>query len=74
MYIIAGGAGNIEGLESIGSNVSYNAFAYNADFSYAQVDFQDANHLQVQFIRSSTGEILDSSVLYKEHTEQFVVQ
>jgi acid phosphatase type 7 len=28
MYIIAGGAGNIEGLSSVGSNVSYNAFAY----------------------------------------------
>ena len=74
MYIVAGGAGNIEGLSSVGSNVSYNAFAYAADFSYATMTFLDSNNLQVNFIRSSTGEILDSSVLYKSHTQQFVVQ
>jgi acid phosphatase type 7 len=34
----------------------------------------DGNNLQVDFIRSSTGEILDSSVLYKSHTQQFAVQ
>ena len=28
MYIVAGGAGNIEGLSAVGTNVSYNAFAY----------------------------------------------
>ncbi|KAH8814817.1 Metallo-dependent phosphatase-like protein [Xylogone sp. PMI_703] len=74
MYIVAGGAGNIEGLSSVGSNVSYNAFAYADDFSYATVNFLDANNLKVEFIRSSTGEILDTSVLYKSHNEQFVVQ
>jgi hypothetical protein len=74
MYIVAGGAGNIEGLSAVGSNVSFNAFAYADDFSYATVNFQDENHLQVDFIRSSTGAVLDSSVLYKAHTEQFVVQ
>lgn len=74
MYIIAGGAGNIEGLSSVGSNVSFNVFAYADDYSYATVGFLDANHLQVNFSRSSTGELLDSSILYKSHTEQFVVQ
>ena len=74
MYIVAGGAGNIEGLESVGSNVSYNAFAYADDFSYATVTFKDENNIQVDFIRSSTGAILDSSALYKAHNEQFVVQ
>lgn len=74
MYIVAGGAGNIEGLSSVGSNVSFNAFAYADDFSYATVTFVDGNSLKVDFIRSSTGAVLDSSVLYKSHTEQFVVQ
>lgn len=72
MYIVAGGAGNIEGLSSVGSNFSTNVFAYAADFSYATVTFLDTNNLQVEFIRSSTGEILDTSVLYKSHIEQFV--
>ncbi|KAG8418063.1 hypothetical protein J3458_005501 [Metarhizium acridum] len=69
MYIIAGGAGNIEGLRPIGKNVSYNAFAYADDFSFAKVSFKDEHNLQVDFIRSRTGEVLDTSVLYKEHGE-----
>jgi hypothetical protein len=74
MYIVAGGAGNIEGLSSVGSNVSYNAFAYADDFSYARVSFQSATQLQVDFFRSSTNEVLDSSTLYKAHNQSFVVQ
>ncbi|KAI2621867.1 Metallo-dependent phosphatase-like protein [Xylaria nigripes] len=74
MYIVAGGAGNIEGLTSVGFRQSYNAFAYAEDFSYARISFLDTNQLQVQFIRSTTGEILDQSVLYKSHSKRFVVQ
>lgn len=74
MYIVAGGAGNIEGLSSVGTKQSFNAFAYADDFSYAKVAFLDANHLQVDFIRSNTGEVLDTSTLFKSHAEQFVRQ
>ncbi|KAL2132411.1 hypothetical protein VTI74DRAFT_3809 [Chaetomium olivicolor] len=74
MYIVAGGAGNIEGLTAVGANVSYNRFAYADEFSYATVSFLDAQHLRVDFIRSDNGEVLDSSVLFKAHDQQFVVQ
>lgn len=74
MYIVAGGAGNIEGMSDVGSRQSYNAFAYADDFSYARISLLDKNQLRVQFIRSTTGEILDESVLYKSHSTQFVVQ
>ncbi|KAF1967975.1 Metallo-dependent phosphatase [Bimuria novae-zelandiae CBS 107.79] len=74
MYIVAGGAGNIEGLSSVGGNSTTNVFAYAEDFSYASVSFLDKNNLKVGFIRSSTGDVLDSSVLYKAHSQQFVVQ
>ncbi|TPX19103.1 uncharacterized protein E0L32_011176 [Thyridium curvatum] len=74
MYIVAGGAGNIEGLSSVGSNVSFNAFAYAEDFSFAKITFTDRTHLQVDFIRSSTGDVLDTSVLYKSHADRFVRQ
>ncbi|KAI1104420.1 putative acid phosphatase [Jackrogersella minutella] len=74
MYIVAGGAGNIEGLSAVGSNVSFNSFAYADDFSYATINFLDANNLKVDFIKSATGEVLDTSVLQKSHTQQFVVQ
>ncbi|EEA23301.1 hypothetical protein TMatcc_002159 [Talaromyces marneffei ATCC 18224] len=67
MYIIAGGAGNIEGLTAVGSVPSYNAFVYADDYSYSTLRFLDSNNLQVDFIRSSTGEVLDSSVLFKSH-------
>ncbi|KKY29530.1 putative gamma-glutamyltranspeptidase [Diaporthe ampelina] len=44
------------------------------DFSYATLNFRDENNLEVNFIRSSTGEILDSLTLYKSHSKQVVVQ
>ncbi|KAI1500379.1 Metallo-dependent phosphatase-like protein [Biscogniauxia marginata] len=74
MYIVAGGAGNIEGLSSVGKNLSFNSFAYADDFSYARLSFLDTTNLQVEFIRSITGEILDTSVLHKSHDKRFVVQ
>lgn len=74
MYIVAGGSGNIEGLSDVGANYSTNVFAYDSDFSYAKISLQDKNHLKVDFIRSSTGDVLDSSVLFKSHSQQFVVQ
>lgn len=74
MYIIAGGAGNIEGLSSVGQNISSNRFAYSDQFSYATLTFEDENNLTIQFIESATGDILDSSTLYKSHSEQFVDQ
>ncbi|KAJ6023782.1 hypothetical protein N7540_004579 [Penicillium herquei] len=74
MYIIAGGAGNIEGLSDVGTEPSYTEFAYADDYSYASLKLLDEQHLQVDFIRSSTGEVLDTSTLYKSHETQFVVQ
>jgi len=74
MYIVAGGAGNIEGLSAVGKKTSINAFAYADDFSYATIRFRDANNLEVDFIRSSTGAVLDRSTLFKSHKTQFVRQ
>lgn len=74
MYIIAGGAGNIEGTTSIGPNTTGNVFAYAEDFSYATLTFQDENNLEINFIDSSSGAVLDTSTLYKSHTVQFPVQ
>lgn len=74
MYIIAGGAGNIEGLSDVGTEPDYTEFAYADDYSYATLKLLDEQNLQVDFIRSSTGEVLDSSTLYKSHETQFVVQ
>ena len=74
MYIVAGGPGNIEGLVPIGKRPDFTAFAYAEHFSYASVRFEDEKRLRVEFVESATGEVLDSSVLFKEHDEQFVVQ
>jgi hypothetical protein len=74
MYIVAGGAGNIEGLSSLGANVTGNMWGYDSDFSYSTVTFTDSNHLTVKFLNSNTGAVLDSSTLYKSHKQNFVVQ
>ncbi|KAK3371546.1 Metallo-dependent phosphatase-like protein [Lasiosphaeria ovina] len=74
MYIVAGGAGNIEGLEDVGANTTINRFAYADSFSYATVSFLDTQRLRVDFVRSDSGALLDSSVLFKQHARRFVVQ
>ncbi|KAG5933388.1 hypothetical protein E4U53_001016 [Claviceps sorghi] len=75
MYIIAGGAGNIEGLVKVErTRPSYLAFSYDEDFSYATITFEDAQHLRVDFVRSSTGQVLDTATLNKKHDRRFVVQ
>lgn len=74
MYIIAGGPGNIEGLVKIGKKPSYNAFAYDEHFAYPGLNFLDKEHLQVQFYQSTTGEVIDSTTLYKKHDQRFVHQ
>ncbi|KHN96134.1 Purple acid phosphatase-lik [Metarhizium album ARSEF 1941] len=74
MYIVAGGAGNVEGLSAVGTRPAYTAFAYADDFSYATIRFVDPQNLRVDFYRSSTGELLDSSTLRKAHDRRFVRQ
>ncbi|PWY83333.1 putative acid phosphatase [Aspergillus heteromorphus CBS 117.55] len=59
---------------SVGTEPSYTAFAYADDYSFASLRFLNATDLQVDFIRSETGEVLDSSVLHKDHATQFVMQ
>ena len=75
MYIVAGGAGNIEGLTKVKSQTNAGVpFVYDADYSYGRITFQDKNNLQVQFIRSQDDSVLDTSVLYKSHADAFVSQ
>lgn len=74
MYLVVGGAGNIEGLDAVGANATGNVFAYAEDFSYGNLRFLNRTHLGVDFFQSSTGDLLDSSVLYKAHDVDFVVQ
>lgn len=73
-YIIAGAAGNIEGLTSKGSAPAYNAFTDDSHNGYARLTFQDPNHLKVDMIHSTDGSVLDSATLYKAHDVEFVNQ
>ncbi|GAC94504.1 acid phosphatase [Pseudozyma hubeiensis SY62] len=73
-YIVAGAAGNIEGLEGAGVQPAYTAFADNTHNGYARLTFQDVNHLKVEMVHSTDGGVLDSAILYKKHADQFVQQ
>lgn len=75
MYIVAGGAGNIEGTANLNETAPpYLAFGYDEDFGYASIRFVDEQNLEVSFYKSSTGELLDQSTLFKSHRDQFVRQ
>ncbi|KAL2870566.1 purple acid phosphatase family protein [Aspergillus lucknowensis] len=75
MYIVSGAAGNIEGLSSLGEEQpEFTAFADDESYSYSTIRVLDENNLQVDFVDSVSGEILDSATLFKGHTERFVRQ
>ncbi|MCO5566264.1 hypothetical protein L7F22_019940 [Adiantum nelumboides] len=74
MYVVIGGAGNIEGHSSISGRQSYNDFAYNDSFGYGTLTFHNRTHLEVKFINSVDGSVLDQSMLYKAHKDNFVSQ
>lgn len=72
--VVAGAAGNIEGLSKAGTKPAYTQFVDDTHFGYATFSFKDRTQLQVDFIRSSDGSVLDSSTLVKTHDTQFVRQ
>ncbi|KAL2828807.1 Metallo-dependent phosphatase-like protein [Aspergillus pseudoustus] len=74
MYIVAGAAGNIEGLSPTLWRPPYLEFLNDKDYAYAAINFVDENNLRVDFIKSTTGEVLDTSTLYKSHGDRFVRQ
>ena len=73
-YIVAGAAGNIEGLTSAGTKPAYNSFVDDSHNGYARLTFQDKNNLKVDMIHSTDGSVLDSATLYKKHDDAFVRQ
>lgn len=78
MYIVAGGAGNIEGQSPIAPLANLNTPGYEwgdfADYAVARVDIESDSKLAVRFFRSYDGKEMDSSVLTKNHTIAFPVQ
>jgi len=61
-------------LSKIDKNATGNVFGYADDWGYGTVKFLDKNHLEVDLIRSSTGEVIDNMKLFKKHDERFVNQ
>ncbi|KAL2848975.1 hypothetical protein BJX68DRAFT_267323 [Aspergillus pseudodeflectus] len=74
MYIVAGTAGNIERLAPTLWKPANLEFLNDKDYAYATITFVDENNLRVDFIKSTTGEVLDTSTLYKSHEDRFVKQ
>lgn len=73
-HIVAGAAGNIEGLSAALTKPAYNAFVDDTHNGYARLTFQDVNRLKVDMIHSTDGSILDTAVLFKSHKDRFVRQ
>lgn len=74
MYIVAGGAGNIEGLSSISEQPDFLEFGNGEEYTFSTISFLNRTHLGVEFTASTSGVVLDSSILVKSHRERFVRQ
>lgn len=78
MYIVAGGAGNIEGQSSISSFESGTTKGFewgDADhYAVARVDIESDSRLTVRFFRSYDGAEIDTCSLNRNHTVDFPLQ
>ncbi|KAF8320020.1 Metallo-dependent phosphatase [Clavulina sp. PMI_390] len=69
-YLVSGAAGQVEGRSSLGNSSlfpEYVDWAYDAAWGFSLIKFLDRQHLEVQFIESDTGAVLDSATLFKKH-------
>ncbi|CAI6339415.1 unnamed protein product [Periconia digitata] len=74
LYIVAGGAGSIEGLSKMGKGYGSFEFGYDEDFSFAGIDIKSEEKLGVRFLRSRSGEVLDEVELTKKRDGRFIRQ
>ena len=74
LAVVIGGPGNIEGPSPTTPKANGNVFAYNDAYGFGTLTFYNSSALGVNIYRSDTGVLLDSSVLHKDHSVQFVSQ
>lgn len=73
--VVTGAAGNLEGRSALGNTSAfpdYVAWASDAYYGFSLLKFLDRQHIEVQFIKSDDGTILDTATLFKKHDVQFV--
>lgn len=66
-YIVNGAAGNFEGHTTVSKWADYTAFLNQDQYGWSKLVFHNATHLEHQFISSETGNVVDQTVLYKDH-------
>ncbi len=66
VYIVTGAAGNIEGLSRTNHTEPYTAKLIS-DFGIGVLHVNGATELKWEFLQSSTGEVMDSFTLTKDH-------
>jgi len=73
-YLVAGGAGNIEGLYSVSEKETEHPglqWSNSEFYTVVRIDVQSETELNVNFVRSSDGEVIDTFTLHREHKEAF---
>ena len=70
LTVVSGAAGNVEGRVLLGNSSTWpDYFAWGNDsyYGYSLINFLDKQHLEVQFIRSDDGAVVDKATLFKKH-------
>lgn len=74
VYLVAGAAGNIEGLTEQKTFPEGYAWGNDRDYAFATLTVHNRTHVTSRFFRSSDGAKIDDQTLYKEHSESSVYQ
>lgn len=71
--VVNGAAGNIEGFSDLSSSPpSYVQWANDNLYGFSKLIFHNKTNLEVQFISSDDGTLLQTATLFKSHTTAFV--
>ncbi|KNC53454.1 uncharacterized protein AMSG_01167 [Thecamonas trahens ATCC 50062] len=67
VYLVSGGAGNVEGHSSGGADAVWTAYKNITDFGYSTMTVVNATHLEWQWRVSATDELADAITIVSDH-------
>ncbi|KAK4705025.1 acid phosphatase type 7, partial [Phenoliferia sp. Uapishka_3] len=66
-YVINGAAGHFEGLDALGTLPSYTTWSNDVEYGYSKLSFKSRTQMEISFIGSNSGDVLEAVQLYKHH-------
>ena len=67
MYLVAGGAGNREGLNKFENLPDWVAFSYDEDYGFGAFTVHNNTHITWNYYGATNGDLIDTITVVKDH-------